>query len=126
MPATNARNVSLTDEQNTLIDRLVQSGQYASASEVIRQGLRLLQREEERRLMEKWLREGLTPEEESHLRPAVLQRARKWLHALLQPALDEADRGELIDGEECFARLKQRIEAAVAQEEAMARQSSEQ
>lgn len=37
-------NVSLTPELNEFITSLVQSGEYKSASEVVREGLRLLQR----------------------------------------------------------------------------------
>jgi antitoxin ParD1/3/4 len=40
------RNVVLTDTQSDLIDRLVASGRYQNASEALRAGLRLLEREE--------------------------------------------------------------------------------
>ena len=40
------RNVVLTDHQAALVDRLVASGQYQNASEALRAGLRLLEREE--------------------------------------------------------------------------------
>jgi antitoxin ParD1/3/4 len=37
------RNVVLTDHQQQLIERLVRSGRYQNASEVLRDGLRLLE-----------------------------------------------------------------------------------
>ena len=40
------RNVVLTDQQAELIAKLVQSGRYQNASEVLRDGLRFLQRRE--------------------------------------------------------------------------------
>ena len=40
------RNVVLTEQQAGMIQRLVESGQYQNASEVLRDGLRLLQQRE--------------------------------------------------------------------------------
>ena len=40
------RNVVLTDQQVKLVEKLVHSGRYQNASEVLRDGLRLLQRRE--------------------------------------------------------------------------------
>ena len=40
------RNVVLTESQSDLVDRLVSSGRYQNASEALRAGLRLLEREE--------------------------------------------------------------------------------
>jgi antitoxin ParD1/3/4 len=40
------RNVVLTDQQAELVAKLVESGRYQNASEVLRDGLRLLQRRE--------------------------------------------------------------------------------
>jgi len=40
------RNIVLTDAQEDLVQRLVASGRYQNASEVLRAGLRQLEREE--------------------------------------------------------------------------------
>lgn len=40
------RNVVLSDHQHELVEALVKSGRYQNASEVLREGLRLLEREE--------------------------------------------------------------------------------
>ena len=40
------RNVVLTDHQATLVERLVTSGRYQNASEVLREGLRLVEQRE--------------------------------------------------------------------------------
>ena len=40
------RNVVLTDKQSSLVDRLVTSGRYQNASEVLRDGLRLVEQRE--------------------------------------------------------------------------------
>lgn len=42
------RNVVLTDHHEEVIDRLVKSGRYQNASEVLREGLRMIEQREER------------------------------------------------------------------------------
>jgi antitoxin ParD1/3/4 len=47
------KNISLTDHYSELVDSLVTSGRYKNASEVVREGLRLLEQrttEDERRI----------------------------------------------------------------------------
>jgi antitoxin ParD1/3/4 len=59
MPSPEKRTFSLPTEQATYIDALVASGTYASASEVVRAGLRALQ--ERDAAVERWLREEVVP-----------------------------------------------------------------
>jgi antitoxin ParD1/3/4 len=81
-------NVSLTPELESLVQSKVQSGRYQSASEVIREGLRLL--EDQDRLREMQLAEV----------------CRK-----IQVGIDQLDRGEGIDGEEVLASLRKKSAA---------------
>lgn len=75
-------NVSLTPELERWISQKVDGGRYRSASEVVREGLRLLQeREEEYRLRLEALR------------------------GELRIGIDQLDRGEVVDGEEAFERI---------------------
>jgi antitoxin ParD1/3/4 len=57
--APEKRTVSLPAEQAAYIESLVASGTYASASEVVRAGLRALQ--ERDAAVERWLREEVVP-----------------------------------------------------------------
>ncbi|TCS11969.1 type II toxin-antitoxin system ParD family antitoxin [Caulobacter sp. BK020] len=57
MSVVNKRTVSLPAEQSSYVDQLVASGSYASASEVVRAGLRALQ--ERDAAVERWLREDV-------------------------------------------------------------------
>lgn len=102
-------NVSITPELEQFVHDLVASGRYHSASEVFRDGLRLLEQAERRRLLEKWLVEGLTPEEQARIPAKVLDEARSHIQAKVQEGLDALARGEAVDGEEFFAGWKARI-----------------
>jgi antitoxin ParD1/3/4 len=59
MSATQKRTISLPQEQAGYIDDLVSSGGYASASEVVRAGLRALQ--ERNAAVERWLLDEVAP-----------------------------------------------------------------
>jgi antitoxin ParD1/3/4 len=78
-------NVSLTPELEKLVSQKVESGLYQSASEVIREGLRLLN-------------------DQDRLREIQLSEVRKKI----QTGLEQLDRGEGIPGDQAYARIKQR------------------
>jgi len=59
MSAAQKRTFSLPSEQASYIDGLVASGTFASASEVVRAGLRALQ--ERDAAVERWLRDEVVP-----------------------------------------------------------------
>ncbi len=109
MPAKNGRNVSLTDEHEALVQRLISTGRYATASEVVRAALRGLERDEHQRLLEKWLAEGLTRVEEEQLPPGTLDKARARLSEKIREGLDSMKGGEGIDGDEFFAKWRSRL-----------------
>ena len=75
-------NVSLTPEFEKFVEAEVASGRYQSASEVFREGLRLLQDREEKR-------------------KAALDEVRKKV----RQGLEAAKRGELFDGEEVLREI---------------------
>lgn len=80
-------NVSLTPELRDLVSTKVDSGRYASASEVVREGLRLL-------------------EQRDTLLEQDLERVREKIRA----GLDSLDRHEGIPGEIVFAELEARLD----------------
>ena len=76
-------NVHLTPELETLVQNKVKTGRYNSASEVVREALRLF-------------------EERDHLRQLQIQELRKKINK----GWASLERGEGVDGEEFFRALE--------------------
>ena len=81
-------NVTLPPELEQFISRKIESGQYFCESEVILEGLRLLRDRDE---LDKMRLETLRKE--------------------IAIGIEQADRGELVDGKVVFERLGQKIQA---------------
>ena len=81
-------NVSLTPELEELVHKKVESGMYLSASEVVREALRLL-------------------DERDTLRAMQLERLRQDIAI----GIEQADRGELLDGPAVFDGLREKLQA---------------
>jgi antitoxin ParD1/3/4 len=86
-------NISLTPELAKFVKKEVKSGLYQTASEVVRAGLRRLKEDQPVRLPR-------TPTTLAELEAQMLQ------------SIDRLDRGEGVDGEEVFRRLRKRIKAS--------------
>lgn len=102
-------NVSLPEAQERFVRAQVASGRYRSASEVLRDGLRMLEEAEHRRLLEKWFYEDLTDDERSMLPPDLAQRAREHLQRLISEAKEDVRRGRVTDGPDAVARLRDEL-----------------
>jgi len=85
MPARSSLNVSLTPELEKFVQGRVASGRYQTASEVVREGLRLLEQQEMDR-----------------------EEAFAALKKKLQRAAAQSERGEGIDGETFFKEFRER------------------
>jgi antitoxin ParD1/3/4 len=79
-------NVSLTPELESVVAQKIQSGMYNSASEVIREGLRLLQQRDD-------------------LREAKLQA----LRAEVRQGVDDLEAGRYRDGREVMAEIRAKL-----------------
>ena len=81
-------NVNLTPELENLVQNKVKTGRYNSASEVVREALRLLEE-----------------------RDQILVLRREELRKKITEGLDSLRRGEGVDGEEVFDRLEAELDA---------------
>jgi antitoxin ParD1/3/4 len=100
-------NVSLPEAQEQFVRDQVASGRYRSASEVLRDGLRLLEQAEHRRLLQKYIVEGLSDEELSKVPPELFQRLKEHVGKLLA----DAAKGEVIDGPTAMEEIRKKLEA---------------
>lgn len=105
------RNVSLPPDQDAFVEALVSAGRYRTASEVVRDGLRLLEKAEHRRLLEKWIYEGLSEEGEEQLPAELKERARAHFQGLVDKALRDVEGGRLRDGPTVMQSLREQLEA---------------
>ena len=80
-------NVSLTPELNAFLQGRVNSGRYQTTSEVVREALRLLERQEQQH-------------DQTFLE----------LRTKLERGASQAENGELLDGDEVFDELREMIE----------------
>ena len=80
-------NVSITPELDDFLQNRVNSGRYQTTSEVVCEALRLLERQERER-----------------------DEAFQRLKAKLERGAGEAERGELLDGDEVFEELRELID----------------
>ena len=99
-------NVSLPVVQEQFVRAQVESGRYRSASEVLRDGLRLLQEAEHRRLLEKWLAQGLTKAEEKRLPAGVLRKARARVREMISEGLADVRAGRTVDGPTALKKIR--------------------
>lgn len=105
------KNVSLPPQQTAFVDALVASGRYKTASEVVRDGLRLLEESEHRRLLEKWIYNGLSREEDEQLPQELKKRAQAYFQRLVDDAMRDIKNGRVNDGPEAMKRLGEELEA---------------
>lgn len=100
-------NVSLPPEQEQFVRSQVASGRYRSASEVMREGLRMLEAAEHKRLLEKWLYDDLSEAEKASLPPELIDKARAHFDSLLAEAREDVTAGRVLKGEEAKRRIRQ-------------------
>ena len=110
MAERQTRNVSLPPHLDAFVDALVSAGRYRTASEVVRDGLRLLEAAEQRRLLERWIYEGLTRDEEEQLPADLMERAREHFQGLVDTAMRDVERGRVKDGPAAMQRLRAKLE----------------
>ena len=105
------RNVSLPPHQDAFVESLVSAGRYRTASEVVREGLRLLERSEHRRLLEKWIYDGLSEQEAEQIPADLKARAFSYFRGLVDAAMQDIEHGRVTDGPSAMRRLREQLKA---------------
>lgn len=81
-----SRHISVTPEHEQFIEERVKSGKYQSASEVVREGLRLLQAHEQ-----------------------IRQAANEEFKQMLLDGYAQAQAGQMVDGPDAIRCIRQRL-----------------
>ncbi|MCU0866122.1 MAG: type II toxin-antitoxin system ParD family antitoxin [Planctomycetes bacterium] len=108
MAERQTRNVSLPQHQDAFVDQLVASGRYRTASEVVREGLRLLEESELQQQLERWLLDHKA-DAPLDVPPVARERVRGWLRKLVSRAIQDLDAGRVEDGPVVMQRLRERL-----------------
>ncbi len=87
----------------------VGSGRYRTASEVVRDGLRLLEEREHARLLERALYDVLSPDEASQLPAGLLDQLRGRVQALIDAGVADRDAGRTSDGAAAMERIRSKL-----------------
>lgn len=80
-------NVSLTPELEELVNKKIRSGRYNTASEVVREGLRLLEERDE-----------------------LVALGKETMREQIAVGIEQAEAGDLIEGRKAVAEARRRIE----------------
>ena len=71
----------------------------------------MLEETEHRRLLEKWLYDGLSADEEEQLPASLQERARVHFQGLVDTAMQDVEGGRVSDGPTAMKRLRAKLEA---------------
>ena len=109
-------NASLPPAMGEWVRAQVDSGRYRTVSEVMRDGVRLLQEAEHRRLVEKWICDDLGADEQSQLPADVKNQIKDHFARLVDEARADINAGRVVDGPKTMKQIEQRIRKRLERE----------
>ena len=115
MPDRHTRNVSLTSHEERFVQAQLASGRYRTASEVVRDGIRLLEAREHEQRLEQWLYGEVGDETLADLPPSLVDKARDAVRALVAEAEADLREHRTRDAGKVIKKLRQRINAKPAE-----------